>query len=97
MRQHIVPRITLAAVLLWLVLSGASQAANFVLVRTGQGRKVFSAMQQHGVITRPMDGYQLPDWIRISVGTMARHCANSGPWRKPTVWSSSVSQKIISR
>ena len=28
--------------------------------------------------------------------TMARHCANSGPWRKPTVWSSSVSQKIVS-
>ena len=29
--------------------------------------------------------------------TMARHWANSGPPRKPTVWSSSVSQKICSR
>ena len=29
--------------------------------------------------------------------TMARHSANSGPPRKATVWSSSVSQKIISR
>ena len=23
---------------------------------------------------------------------MARHCANSGPWRKPTMWSSTLSQ-----
>jgi len=44
-------------------------AANFILIRTGHGRKVFEAMQKLGVITRPMDGYQLPDWIRISVGT----------------------------
>ena len=28
--------------------------------------------------------------------TMARHSAKSGPWRKATVWSSSVSQKICS-
>jgi histidinol-phosphate aminotransferase len=26
-------------------------------------------MQKLGVITRPMGGYQLPEWIRISVGT----------------------------
>ena len=29
--------------------------------------------------------------------TMPRHCGNSGDSRKPTVWSSSVSQKICSR
>ena len=43
--------------------------ANFILVRVGQGQKVFDAMQKLGVITRPMGGYQLPEWIRISVGT----------------------------
>jgi histidinol-phosphate aminotransferase len=43
--------------------------ANFILVRVGEGRKIFEAMQQLGVITRPMDGYQLPEWIRISIGT----------------------------
>ncbi len=43
--------------------------ANFVLVRVGDGRKVFEAMQRQGVITRPMGGYQLPEWIRVSVGT----------------------------
>jgi histidinol-phosphate aminotransferase len=43
--------------------------ANFILVRVGEGQKVFEAMQKLGVITRPMGGYQLPEWIRISVGT----------------------------
>ncbi len=43
--------------------------ANFVLVRVGAGQKVFEAMQKLGVITRPMGGYQLPEWIRVSVGT----------------------------
>jgi histidinol-phosphate aminotransferase len=43
--------------------------ANFILVRVGEGQKVFAAMQKLGVITRPMGGYQLPEWIRISIGT----------------------------
>ena len=43
--------------------------ANFILVRVGEGAKVFDAMQRLGVITRPMGGYQLPEWLRISVGT----------------------------
>jgi histidinol-phosphate aminotransferase len=43
--------------------------ANFILVRVGEGQKVFDAMQKLGVITRLMGGYQLPEWIRISIGT----------------------------
>jgi histidinol-phosphate aminotransferase len=43
--------------------------ANFILVRVGEGQKVFDAMQKQGVIVRPMGGYQLPEWIRISIGT----------------------------
>ena len=43
--------------------------ANFILVRVGDGQKVFEAMQRQGVIVRPMGGYQLPEWIRISIGT----------------------------
>ena len=30
-------------------------------------------MQKRGVIVRPMGGYQLPEWIRISVGTPAEN------------------------
>jgi histidinol-phosphate aminotransferase len=43
--------------------------ANFVLVRVGAGQRVFEAMQRQSVIVRPMGGYQLPEWIRISIGT----------------------------
>ena len=42
--------------------------ANFILVRVGKGQRIFEAMQKLGVIVRPMGGYQLPEWIRISVG-----------------------------
>jgi len=43
--------------------------ANFMLVRVGNGQRVFEALQKQGVIVRPMGGYQLPEWIRISIGT----------------------------
>jgi histidinol-phosphate aminotransferase len=44
-------------------------AANFILVRVGDGQRVFVELQKLGVIVRPMGGYQLPEWVRISVGT----------------------------
>ncbi len=44
-------------------------AANFVLVHVGDGQKVFNDLQKLGVITRPMSGYNLPEWIRVSIGT----------------------------
>ena len=43
--------------------------ANFILVRVGDGQRIFNDLQKLGVIVRPMGGYQLPEWIRISVGT----------------------------
>ena len=52
-----------------LGLEYVPSTANFVLVRVGDGLKVFSGLQKLGVITRPMAGYQLPEWIRISIGT----------------------------
>ncbi len=52
-----------------LKLEFVPSSANFILVRVGEGQKVFEAMQKLGVIVRPMGGYQLPEWIRISVGT----------------------------
>ena len=44
--------------------------ANFVLVKVGDGDAVFSEMLKRGVIVRAMRGYKLPEWVRISVGTM---------------------------
>lgn len=43
--------------------------ANFILVRVGEGRAMFDALLRRGVIVRPMGGYKLPDWIRVSIGT----------------------------
>jgi len=43
--------------------------ANFMLIKVGNGAKCFEELQKRGVITRPMGGYQLPEWIRISFGT----------------------------
>jgi histidinol-phosphate aminotransferase len=52
-----------------LGLQSIPSFANFVLVRVGDGLRVFNEMQQAGVIVRPMGGYDLPEWIRISIGT----------------------------
>ncbi len=43
--------------------------ANFILVKTGRGARVFAEMLRRGVIIRAMDGYKLPDWVRITIGT----------------------------
>src|ERR1700722_15731181 len=52
-----------------LKLESIPSYANFILVRVSDGLKIFEAMQRQGVITRPMGGYQLPEWIRVSIGT----------------------------
>jgi len=43
--------------------------ANFLLVKTGDGDRVFAEMLKQGVIVRAMRSYKLPEWIRISIGT----------------------------
>lgn len=43
--------------------------ANFILIKTGAGREMCAALQQRHIITRPMNGYGLPEWIRITIGT----------------------------
>ncbi|MFO7871421.1 MAG: histidinol-phosphate transaminase [Kiritimatiellia bacterium] len=42
---------------------------NFMLVRVGHGRDVFERLMRSGIIVRPMDGYGLPEHIRVTVGT----------------------------
>lgn len=44
--------------------------ANFVLLQVGDGDAVFQALLKRGVIVRAMRSYKLPEWIRVSVGTM---------------------------
>jgi histidinol-phosphate aminotransferase len=49
--------------------------ANFVMMKTGRGREVFLELQKRKVIVRPMDGYGLPEYIRITVGTAEQNKA----------------------
>jgi histidinol-phosphate aminotransferase len=41
---------------------------NFILLRVGAGRAVFQELMRRGIIVRPVDNYQLPEWIRVSIG-----------------------------
>ncbi|HET6408218.1 MAG TPA: aminotransferase class I/II-fold pyridoxal phosphate-dependent enzyme, partial [Chthoniobacteraceae bacterium] len=42
----------------------------FVLVKVGDGKAIFQALMKRGVIVRDMTSYGLPEWIRVSIGTM---------------------------
>ena len=46
---------------------------NFLLVKVGDGARVFGALQQRGLIVRPVKPYGLPEWVRITVGTRAQN------------------------
>ena len=48
-------------------------AANFVLVNVGDGPKTFRALLERHIIVRALKGYHLPQWVRISVGTMEQN------------------------
>ncbi|MEP6821124.1 MAG: histidinol-phosphate transaminase [Chthoniobacterales bacterium] len=54
-------------------------AANFLLVRVGDGVAMFRALLERRVIVRALKGYHLPEWVRISIGTMEenRKCAEA--------------------
>ncbi len=41
---------------------------NFILIKVGDGVKVFEKLQKEGIIVRPMTPYLLPEWIRITFG-----------------------------
>lgn len=46
---------------------------NFLLVQVGDGARVFAALQQRGLIVRPVKPYGLPEWVRVTVGTTAQN------------------------
>jgi histidinol-phosphate aminotransferase len=50
-----------------------ASAGNFVLVKVGDGAAVFREMLQRRVIVRALKGYNLPEWIRVSIGTMEQN------------------------
>jgi histidinol-phosphate aminotransferase len=44
-------------------------AGNFVFVQVGDGPAIFKKMLAGKIIVRPLVGYGLPEWLRITVGT----------------------------
>ncbi|MEX2044647.1 MAG: histidinol-phosphate transaminase [Opitutus sp.] len=52
-----------------LGLEFVPSVANFMLVRVGDGRRVFESLQRKGVIVRPVASYGLPEWIRVTIGS----------------------------
>lgn len=48
---------------------------NFVLVRVGDGAQVSRELLGRGIIVRPVGNYQLPEWIRVSVGLVEENTA----------------------
>ena len=57
-----------------LGLAVQTSVANFVIVRfPGTGGKTadaaFEFLKSRGILTRKIAGYQLPDWLRITIGT----------------------------
>lgn len=54
-------------------LAWVPSEANFLLVKVGDGSQVFAALQQRGVIVRPVKPYGMPEWIRVTVGTASQN------------------------
>jgi histidinol-phosphate aminotransferase len=45
-------------------------AGNFILFNSSpyKGKELFDALVREGVIIRAMDEYELPDWVRVTIG-----------------------------
>lgn len=42
--------------------------ANFILIKVEEGKKVFKQLIKRGIIVRAMDEYNLPQYIRVTIG-----------------------------
>jgi histidinol-phosphate aminotransferase len=48
-------------------------AGNFIMVNVGDGPAIFKKLLGRKVIVRALKGYNLPEWVRISIGTMKQN------------------------
>jgi histidinol-phosphate aminotransferase len=48
-------------------------AGNFVMVNVGDGPTIFKELLARKIIVRPLKGYCLSEWVRISIGTMEQN------------------------
>ena len=52
-----------------LGLEWVPSVANFIVVKVGDGARIFAELQKRGIIVRPMRAYGMPEWLRVTVGT----------------------------
>jgi histidinol-phosphate aminotransferase len=62
-------RMFLEKELAMMKLRFVSSAGNFVFVQVGDGADVFKKMLARKIIVRPLASYNLPEWLRITIGT----------------------------
>lgn len=73
-RSNTAGLLQLAGGLARLGLPTVPSRGNFMLVRFGSRASVVNReLQQHGIIVRPVAGYGLPEYLRVSVGTGAQN------------------------
>ena len=46
---------------------------NFLTLRVGKAGEVYKRLLRRGVIVRPVGGYELPEYLRVTVGTAAEN------------------------
>ena len=46
---------------------------NFITFRIGRAQVVYQSLLRQGVIVRPIAGYGMPDWLRVTIGTRAQN------------------------
>jgi histidinol-phosphate aminotransferase len=61
--------VTLERAFKTLGLETIPSCANFVTFRVSQARTVYEKLLRRGVIVRPVAGYEMPDHLRVTVGT----------------------------
>jgi len=52
-----------------LGLEQVPSVANFIMFRVTKAREVFLALQAQGIIVRPLAPYDLPEYLRVTIGT----------------------------
>ncbi len=48
--------------------SSCPATGNFVLVKVGDAGRVYHELLKRGVIVRPVANYDLPEWLRVTIG-----------------------------
>ena len=64
---------TLIAAFAEMGLDYIPSVGNFICVKVGDGAHVYEALLREGVIVRPVANYEMPEYLRITIGTVAEN------------------------